>query len=194
MSEDNEEVEAEKPKKKGLLGKLILPLALLAVGGGGSFGLIAAGVINLGESAEEEEDKPKLVLKGDADPYEVPGEDGEGVNYVYGESGSKYRTAYFTFSDEFTSNLHNSDGLIQVTLAASTQYDGRVLMWLKRHELAIRSELLVELANTPEEEIINPEGKQALQKRMVESINRVLTETEGFGGVDHVYFRSLIVQ
>ena len=67
-------------------------------------------------------------------------------------------------------------------------------MWLKKHELAIRSEMLKVLADTPEEDVSTMEGKEKLQKRLTGSINHVLTEEEGFGGVDAVYFKSFLVQ
>ena len=36
--------------------------------------------------------------------------------------------------------------------------------------------------------------RKRLQDRLVKAINRVLTEQEGFGGVDAVHFRSFLVQ
>ncbi|BBC72149.1 flagellar basal body-associated protein FliL [Altererythrobacter sp. B11] len=193
----DEDKETKKPKKgKGLVTKLLFGLVLLGAGGGGAFGLMAAGVIGGGAHAEKEEPKgPQLVLKGEEDPYAMPaGKGEEEVALVYGEGGSKYRTAYYDFGDDFTSNLKDSDALVQVSLAASTQRDGRVLMWLKEHQTALRSRILVELANTSEDEVFTPEGKDALQKRLTKAINDVLTAREGFGGVDQVYFRSFIVQ
>jgi flagellar FliL protein len=50
------------------------------------------------------------------------------------------------------------------------------------------------LADTPEEDAFTPEGKERLQKRLAGAINKVLTQTEGFGGVDAVYFKSFLVQ
>ncbi len=182
-------------KGKGLL-KIVLGVVVVAVAGGGTvFGLLAAGVIETA-SAEAKETGPQLVLKGEEDPYAPPAGKGheEGADMVHGDGGSKYRTAYYSFAEEFTSNLQDSDGLIQVSLAASTRRDGRVLMWLDEHQLAIRSRILVELADTPEEEVLSSEGKEALQKRLTAAVNDVLTEQEGFGGVDDVYFRTFIVQ
>ena len=183
-----------KPKKaKGLLLKIVLGLTLVGAGGGGAFGLLAAGII--GEGQAKEDNSPSLVLKGEDDPYAVAAKgEADGADMIHGEGGSKYRTAYFTFTDAFTSNLRGSNVLVQVSLAASTQYDGRVLMWLKEHELALQSRVLVELADTSAEEIDTPAGKQALQQRLVKAINTVLEEQEGFGGVDAVHFRSFIIQ
>ncbi|PLK27632.1 flagellar basal body-associated protein FliL [Novosphingobium sp. TH158] len=184
-------------KKGGLVKKLILPVALLAVGGGGVYGAMVAGLLGHKEEVKED-NKPKLVKKGEEDPYapkKEGGKEGEGgAAEVEGDGGSEYRTSYYTFSEDFTSNLKNSEALVQVSLACSTRRDGRVLMWLKKHELAIRSRLLEVLADTPEEDVYSIEGKDRLQKRLTAAINKVLTDTEGFGGVDAVYFRSMIVQ
>lgn len=185
---------ADKPKKgKGLLLKLVLGLALVGAGGGGAYALVTTGVI--GADKAKEDNKPKLVRKGEEDPYApAAGKGEEGAETVYGEGGSEYRTAYYSFEDGFTSNLSDSAGLVQVSLAASTRRDGRVIQWLEMHELAIRSAILVELANTPEDDVYSVEGKERLRQRLAGAINHVLEENEGFGGVEAVYFRSFLVQ
>jgi flagellar FliL protein len=187
---------AGKPKKgKGMMVKVGGALALLGVGGGGAFGLMQSGLMG-GHAEAKEDNSPKLIRKGEADPYAFhkEGEEEGGAEPVYGEGGSEYRTAYYTYDGEFTSNLKNSDSMIQLSLAASTRRDGRVLMWMKEHELATRSALLTVLADTSEEEITSIEGKERLQKRLTASINKVLTAEEGFGGIDDVFFRSFIIQ
>ncbi len=196
MSKDDSE-EGKEPKKKGkgLIGKLIFGLVLLGAGGGGAFGLMQAGII--GSPAQVEEDNnPKLIRKGDEDPYAPPAstKDGEGPVEIHGDGGSEYRVIYYSFSEGFTSNLKASDALVQVSLAASTRRDGRVVMWMKKHELAIRSALLTVLADTDEADLLSVAGKERLQKRLTDAINQVLTKHEGFGGVDSVYFLSLIIQ
>lgn len=192
MSDDTE----KKPKKgKGLMVKALGGLVLLGLGGGGVFALVETGVIG-GHAEAKEDNNPKLVRKGEEDPYAPKAEGGEGAaaEAVYGEGGSEYRTAYYTYDGDFTANLKGSDSLIQVSLAASTRRDGRVLMWQKEHELAIRSALLAVLADTSEDEVTTIEGKARLQKRLTAAINKVLVDEEGFGGVDDVFFRSFIVQ
>ncbi|CDO35566.1 MULTISPECIES: flagellar basal body-associated FliL family protein [Novosphingobium] len=187
----------EKPtKSKGKLGIILGAVGLLAVGGGGMFGLVQAGVIGGGHQEAKQDNNPKLIRKGEVDPYAPVGDKKEegATAEVDGEGGDEYRTAYYTFSEEFTSNLKNSDAMVQMALACSTRRDGRVLMWLKKHELAIRSQLLTIIADTPEEDVYTMAGKGHLQKRMTDAINKVLTQKEGFGGVDAVYFRSFIVQ
>lgn len=193
------EAQAEAPakKKSGLVKKLILPLVLLGAGAGGVYGAMISGLIGHHEE-KKEDNSPKLVKKGEEDPFapkKEGGKEGEGAGpEVEGDGGSEYRTSYYTFTEDFTSNLRQSDALVQISLACSTRRDGRVLLWLKKHELAIRSELLAVLADTPEEDVASIEGKDRLQKRLTAAINKVLTQTEGFGGVDAVYFRSFLVQ
>jgi len=189
----------EKPKKKGkgLLIKALLGLVLVGAGGGGVFGLMAAGVLPGGEAAKKEIDTPKLVRKGEEDPFAAKpegGKEGAAEPEVEGDGGSKFRTSYYSFTEEFTSNLKNSEALVQISLACSTRRDGRVLIWVKKHELAIRSAMLAVIADTPEEEVYTVAGKEHLQKRLTAAINRVLRETEGFGGIDAVYFRAFIIQ
>ena len=193
MSEDV--TPAPKKGKKGLIIKLLGALVLVAGGGGGTYAFVFAGQSDKPQAKVK--DEPKLVKKGEEDPYSPKAEGGEGgeaAAEVEGEGGSEFRTSYYKFTDEFTSNLRNSSALVQISLACSTRRDGRVLMWLKKHELAIRSEILVVLADTPEEDAYSPPGKEHLQLRLASAINKVLVQTEGFGGVDRVYFKSFLVQ
>jgi len=197
MSKDKADKDA-KPKGKGMVMMAGMAVAMLAIGGGGAFALVKTGVIGGGEEKKHEDNSPKLIHKGEEDPYapkaEGGHEGGEGGHEVEGEGGSPYKTSYFTFPDDFTSNLRDSSALIQVSLACSTHRDGRVLLWLKKHELAIRSAMLAVLADTPETDINTIQGKDHLQQRLTQAINKVLTDAEGFGGVDKVYFKSFLVQ
>jgi len=192
MSKDAEKTDDAPKKKGGFMKFMIFGVLLLGMGGGGTYAAFATGMIGGGE--EKEDTGPQYVLKGEEDPYEVKGEKDKGVKVVHGSGGSKYRTAYYEFQEDFTSNLAGGANLVQISLAASTQKDGRVLMWLHDHELAIRSRILTELASTGMADIASAEGKTKLQQRLADAINEELVAHEGFGGVDNVYFRSLIVQ
>ena len=194
MSDKSDKEAKSKKKGGGMIMKVGMALGLLAVGGGGAFGLVASGMIGGGNHPQVKEDKnPKLIRKGEADPFAPASKDSEGAD-IDGEGGSEFRTAYYNFPEDFTSNLKDSEGLLQINIAASTRRDYRVIAWMKKHELAIRSAVLIAIADTPEQEVYSPDGKARLQKRLTGEINRVLTETEGFGGVDAVYFKSFIVQ
>jgi flagellar FliL protein len=204
MSKEKAEKDDKPAKGKSpMMMIIIVAVVMLAVGGGGAFAAFKMGLIGGGAHAEpvHVDNSPKLIKKGEEDPYapKAGGEGGHGgeeggAKEVEGEGGSPYKTSYYTFTEEFTSNLKDSTSLVQVSIACSTHRDGRVLMWLKKHELAVRSEMLKVLADTPEEEVSTVEGKEKLQKRLTAAINKVLTEEEGFGGVDAVYFKSFLVQ
>ena len=200
MSAEKKEKDKDaKPKKgKGMILVVVGLLVMIGGGAGTAFALVKIGVIGGVKESKHEADVPKLLRKGEKDPYAPKGgeggkEEAAGAE-VEGEGGSEFRTAYYTFADEFTSNLRDSPSLVQMSVACSTHRDGRVLMWLKKHELAIRSAMLVVLADTPDTDAHSALGKEHLQKRLAAAINKVLTEEEGYGGVDQVYFRSFLVQ
>jgi flagellar FliL protein len=191
MSKKNEASGEEKPRS-GRMKIVLGALLLLAVGAGGAYGAVAAGVLGSAHEGESEPDVPQLVAKDGEDPYSAAGE--EAAPIVHGEGGSEYRTAYFVFEEGFTSNLKDTPGLVQVSIAASTRHDGRVIQWLELHELAIRSAILVELADTVEDDVYTVDGKDRLKQRLAAAINRVLEEQEGFGGVEAVHFQTFLVQ
>ena len=62
------------------------------------------------------------------------------------------------------------------------------------HEIAIRSAVLMELGQQDPFELDAPEGKIKLKKKLRDVINQTLQEKTGFGGVEDVYFTSLVVQ
>ncbi|KPP92584.1 flagellar basal body-associated FliL family protein [Erythrobacter sp. HL-111] len=192
MAKGKDKAEGDKPKG-GVLKIALGGVALVAVGAGGAYGAFAAGLF--GGGAKEGPDVPGFVAKGEADPYAPAGGKGKDEGpVVYGEGGSEYRTAYYSFEDSFTSNLADSPALIQVDLAVSTRRDGRVLQWVANHELAIRSAILVQLAATPEADVYAVDGKEKLAQRLTRAINEVLEENEGFGGIENVHFKGFLVQ
>ncbi|URW75560.1 flagellar basal body-associated FliL family protein [Sphingomonas donggukensis] len=223
MSDKTKTDTAETPKKKGKLVKLLMMgVGLIAlVGGGVGAGLYAAssGLIGGGHAAEgaAEADTPRLVPKAEEKRASAAGSEGgegggegaaaegEGEGAAKAEShaglptpkgagGDKYASTYYTIEKEFTSNLKESVHFIQVGLAVSTPYDDRVIDNLKTHEIAVRSAVLMTLGDTDEDTVFTNDGKQQLQRRLAQSINGVLKQKEGFGGVGNVYFTNFVVQ
>ena len=84
--------------------------------------------------------------------------------------------------------------MVQVGIAVSTPYDDTVIDNLKTNDIAVRSAILMTLGDTGEEQVFTSQGKQALQKRLAQSINAVLEQKEGFGGISNVYFTNFVVQ
>lgn len=164
------------PRKKGGLKKIIvIALGAIALVGGGAGGAIyasQAGLIGGAKAEDPHADKPRLVMRAD---------------------GGREAT-YFEIEKNFTSNLADADGFMQLSLGVSTYYDSRVLDNIKRHEVPIRSAVLMTLADQSVDVIATPAGKKQLQKALKDTVNRVLQEKEGFGGVDDVYFTSFVIQ
>lgn len=206
MADTNDANPAPAPrKKKG--GKLLVlvgvPIALLATGGGAAVYGMQAGWFSV-KPADAHDDAPKLVPKSEEKRASSGGDgghgggeegsDGHGKPTPKGEGGDKYASSYYPLEKEFTSNLQDSVHFVQVGIAVSTPYDARVLDNIKTHEIAIRSQVLMALGETNEEEVFTADGKRRIQDRLVKAINAVLKEKEGFGGVSNVYFTNFIVQ
>lgn len=193
MSDDSKQT----PKKKGKLKTILLVAVggIALIGGGVGAGLYAAGAGLAGGHKAEPEDptKPKLV------PKEGASETGHAANKKERPiedaiDPGKYKATYYDLAQNFTSNLRDSDGFMQVSVGVSTYYDQRVLDRVKEHEMAIRSAVLMTLADQDSFVISTPAGKKELQKSLKKAINDVLIQKEGFGGVDDVYFTNFIIQ
>lgn len=171
------------PRKKGLLGRILLPAicALLGAGAG------AGGAILLPRLA------PGLVpgLGPAAGPGAKGGE----------ESAPRPRAAprvapleYLEIDNNFTSNLKDTGRFIQVRIAVSTHGGRPVLEAVERHRLALISVVLAVLADTSESELAQPGGRDQLARRMRIAINDLLQRKSGIAGIDDVYITSFVVQ
>ena len=177
---------AANPKKKGgglkKIGLAVAGVAVLA-GGGAAAGIYAssAGLIGAKPVAHEDPNTPKLVHKE------------EGAAGQPGKT-SAYQASYYEIEKSFTANLLDTDGFMQASIGVATNYDERVLENVKKHELPIRSAVLLTLSDQEAEVISTPVGKAQLLKALKVAINKVLVEKEGFGGISDVYFTSFVIQ
>lgn len=194
------------PKKKGgKLKSIFLGLiaAIVLIGGGIGAGLYAAGAGLVGghaeKKAEEDPNAPKLVPKAGEHGEESHEEGGKktlpiGLESEQSPDPSKYKASYYAIEQPFTANLRDSDGFMQIGIGVSTFYDQKVLDNLKNNEMPVRSAILLALSEQDAFEISTPEGKKKLQQDLKNAVNDVLRQREGFGGIDSVYFTSLVVQ
>lgn len=219
----SDEIEAEPRKKGGKSAKIIIIaiVALIMGGAGIAGGLYAAGAFGGSEEEQvkEDPDKPKLVLKGE-DPVaiaeaaggsgggehkegEAPAPSHGGLHVKLPKGGvdlprpkdvSAYQATYYQMPAPYTANLSDTDSLVQIALAVSTYYDARVIDAVKTHELALRSEILMELSQEHEMDLATPKGKEALQKQLTRLINKILRDKTGYSGVDNVYFTNFVIQ
>lgn len=190
MSDTNPEEEKPKKKKGKMKGLIIGVVAIAVLGGGGAAGgFYVAGT--MGGEGEEPDDpnKPKIILKDGTAVSEK-----EAKTAVPEENDSKFKVTYHQIEQPFTSNLSNSESFAQLSLAISTYYDERVFENVTEHEIAIRSAILMELGQQDPFELDTSEGKVKLKKKLRDVINATLEEKSGFGGIEDVYFTSMVVQ
>lgn len=206
--------EGKAKKKKGGGMKVILMLAAAALlgGAGAAGGLYAAGIFSPKEEGPKEDpNKPVLVLMGEnaeevAKAHGMGGAGhgggavpaahapGKGVDLPTPANPAAYQATYFQLQTPFTSNMSDTDAFAQIAIAVSTYYDMRVIEAIKTHEMAIRSQVLMLLAQQPEAMLSTPEGKQQLQGKLKGIINDVLKQKTGYGGIDNVYFTNFVIQ
>ena len=210
----SDEAKAKKKKGGGMKIILLIVIALVLGGIGTAGGLYAAGFFSAKEEGPKEDpNKPLLVLAGES-AEEVAKAHGMGSN-DHGDAGkahasgrahakgidlptpanpAAYQATYFQLQAPFTSNMSDTDAFAQISIAVSTYYDLRVIEAIKVHEMAIRSQVLMLLAQQPEAMLSTPEGKRRLQGRIKAVINDVLKQKTGYGGIDNVYFTNFVIQ
>ena len=220
----SDEPKAKKKKGGSMKMILLLVVGLVVGGAGAAGGLYAAGFFNAkAEGPKEDPNKPVLVLAGEdaqaiATAHGWAGEGGsggeggghasggeshaaasghapgKGVDLPAPTNPTAYQATYFQLQAPFTSNMSDSDAFAQISIAASTYYDYRVIAAIKQHEMPIRSQVLMLLAQQPQEVLDTPQGKQALQGKIKTVINDVLKQKTGYGGIDNVYFTNFVIQ
>jgi flagellar protein FliL len=194
------------PKKGGKGKKLMIvgTATLTLLGAGVGAGVFASSAILGGKhTTREDPNRPKLVERSE-EPAEPAGEEGKeapakiGTIYVKSDKVKvdprKYEVTYYQVEQPFTANLADGSGFVQVGLSFATYFDGKVIANIRRQIVPIRSAVLMTLSEQDPAVVSTPFGKQQLQKQLTEAINRVLRQKEGFGGVENVYFTSLVIQ
>lgn len=194
------------PRKRGKL-KIVLFAgtgALLLIGGGVGAGVYASHAFSLAGPAEDP-NRPKLVERSRSPEPAPSAEGGEnkepapkiGTVAVNNDSvlvdPRKFEVTYVQLEQPFTANLANG-GIIQVGLSFATYYDHHVVENIKRQTVPIRSAALMVLAEQDPAVLSTGQGKKALQRQLTAAVNDVLREKEGFGGIDNIYFTSLVIQ
>ncbi|AMK22030.1 MULTISPECIES: flagellar basal body-associated FliL family protein [unclassified Sphingobium] len=221
MSDD---AKPKKKKGGGMKMILLIVIAMVVGGAGAAGGLYAAGFFSPKEEGPKEDpNKPVLVLAGESAEDVAKahgyagggGGGGEGGGHEGGGGGhvasgvhvpakgidlpvpanpAAYQATYFQLQTPFTSNMSDTDAFAQISIAISTYYDIRVVEAIKAHETAIRSQVLMMLAEQPVEALSTPAGKRALQGKIKAIINDILKQKTGYGGVDNVYFTNFVIQ
>lgn len=178
-------------KKKGGLGRLVMLMGLGIVLGGGGLGaaLYASGWLSTGGTYV---DHPHLVPREDASSEAIAA--AEEKARAGKPDPHVFQASYHEMEKPFTSNLKGGQAFVQIGVGMSTYYDKRVLERLKKHEMAVRSAILMTLAEQDPLVLASAEGKEKLRQSLKKAVNDTLTIKEGFGGIEEVFFTSFVTQ
>ena len=161
-------VTAKKPKGGGLMRVLLILLAFVAGAGAGGFGVVMA-VTQLGLGGG------KAAGGHEAVAAVLP------VQYV-------------EIDNPFTSNLVDTGRYLQLRISVSTKAGEPVVAAIAQHQPAIVSTVLSVLGELSEIDVADRPAKDKLRARLKTAINEVLAGKGVAGGVDEVFFTSLVVQ
>ena len=182
----------EEPKKKLNFKKIALfglgPIVLIGIG-------LGVGAFLFMPTQTPVEQVEELIEKKLQQAGQLPSADGEGEENaepqkVYKDTPSTdtFVTSYYTFPDNFTTNLKASKAFLQISVGVSTQYDETVIENVELHQLALRSEVLGVISEFTVEQVEGKTGREQLADTIKNAINARLEDLEGFGGVEGVFF------
>ena len=188
----------EAPKSKINFKKIALfglgPIVLLGVG-------LGAGAFLFMPTQTPVEQVEELIEKKLKQAGQLPSEDGANEEDLEPQKLSKetpanetFVTSYYTFADNFTTNLNKSKQFLQISVGVSTQYDETVIENVEKHQMALRSEVLGVMGTYSVDDIDGKIGRDKLADSIKDAINVKLEDLEGFGGVEGVHFTSFVLQ
>ena len=188
----------EAPKRKINFTKIALfglgPVLLLGIG-------VGAGAFLFMPTQTPIEQVEELIEKKLKQAGQLPSLDGLDEENLEPQKVSKetpvnetFVTSYYTFADNFTTNLNKSKQFLQVSVGVSTQYDETVIENVEKHQMALRSEVLGVIGTYSVDDIDGKIGRDNLANSIKDAINVKLVNLEGFGGVEGVHFTSFVLQ
>ena len=188
----------EAPKRKINFQKIALfglgPIVLLGIG-------LGAGAFLFMPTQTPVEQVEELIEKKLKQAGQLPSADGLNEEDLEPQKVSKetpvnetFVTSYYTFADNFTTNLNKSKQFLQVSVGVSTQYDETVIENVEKHQMALRSEVLGVIGTYSVDDIDGKIGRDNLANSIKDAINVKLLDLEGFGGVEGVHFTSFVLQ
>lgn len=194
---------AEAPKAPSSKKALLIPIigavvATAAITGGAMYFLMpsakpARHAKADGDAAAAEHgaaDEAAASAEDEGSGEEAPAE-GEG-----GHDGKKAASAiYYPMTPSFVVNIGDSDAshFLQIEMQVRAK-NAAATDALKLHDPQIRNALLMLLGAQTVAEVNSREGKEALQKKVLAEIQRILKAETGKNGVDAVYFTSFVMQ
>jgi len=207
MAEEEEVVvEDTKPKKSILkiilvVFGLVILLALVSVGTLFASGFFSRPPPNTeamleGAPAKDAHGAPAKDAHGapakDAHGNPIPEKGGKPSKTI--PVNAKFEYSYYQIEKPFLVNLTGTKKMMSLQLAVMTRYDDRVFGNIKKHEFALRSEVMDQMRLVTEAELIKPEFRKELAAKIRNTMNSLLERYEDFGGIEEIYYTSFVVQ
>jgi flagellar FliL protein len=199
MADEEVLEEGEEPKKKGGIVKILIfvLLGILLIGITVGATLFMTGFFDPKPVAVDEAGN---VIEQLEEGGEIEGESGEGAPKALKKKAKdlpesqQFDQTYAQLEDEFTVNLAESKKFVLFSLGYMTHYDERIVEAVTKHEMALRSAILMEASTYTEDEVMTVAAKRKMTNNIRDIMNEVLENYEGFGGVEEVYFTKFVMQ
>ncbi len=101
---------------------------------------------------------------------------------------------YVELDNAFTSNLVDTGRYLQIRLSVSTTGGEAVVGAIKLHKPALVSAVLAVLGDLAEADVADARTKDKVRGRLKAALNTTLAAKGVAGGIDEVFFTSLVVQ
>lgn len=200
MADEEVLEEGEEPKKKGGIVKILifvlLGILLIGITVGatlfmtGFFDPKPVAVDEAGNVIEQLEEGGEVAAAGDGTG--APAELKKKAKDL--PESQQFDQTYAQLEEEFTVNLAESKKFVLFSLGYMTHYDERIVEAVTKHEMALRSAILMEASTYTEDEVITVAAKRKMTNNIRDIMNEVLENYEGFGGVEEVYFTKFVMQ
>ncbi|SBS24929.1 Flagellar protein LafL [Marinomonas aquimarina] len=162
--------DGKKGGKKKLI--IIILMALLVLGGGGAAAYF-------------------FLLSGDDSETTAEGEGAAATEMVQTEGPAIYLDLDQPFVVDFL--VSGKQRYLQLNMTLKSRDQGQVDA-VKLHMPLIRNSLVLLFSSQSFDELQTVEGKQKLKSAAVETINNILTQETGLGGIEDVLFTNFVMQ
>ena len=196
-NEEEVEVEVEEKTKGGLVKILlfvIIGILLIAISIGAT--LFVTGAFDAKPVVVDENGNVVNQQAGAEGGEEVDPNAPKPLTKVAKElpEGQKFDQLYNEMDRKFTVNLSGSKQFCQFTMGFMTHYDQRVVDNVYKHELALRSAIIMEVSTYSKDQLSTVADKQTLANAIKSRMNQVLIGYEDFGGIEEVFFTEFVIQ
>jgi flagellar protein FliL len=190
----SEEAEVEEKKKSPILLIILIFVGILLLLGGAIGGtLFLSGYFDKKDRDIEDEFAQLDKAAGDANDAAAEVR-AAGPQLIETPKQTKLVANYYQIPLALVANIGNSKKVMQVSVGIMTHYDEQVIANIEKHQIALRSAMIVDLRKVTEEDIKSPEFQETMAETLRLTMNSILENYEDFGGIEKVFFPEFIIQ